>query len=218
MLQRFSNFIFLPIVLGLAYFLLSLFVFITFTRSLLTNELAGFDQLIINIVRSDLSPTLTGVMSVISFFGSPSFIIGAIIGGLVYCIFIKKVHWLAVQLLVISASSWLLNKCLKDYFQRPRPLWPLAEAIGYSYPSGHAMVSISFYGFLIYLGLTKIIKPKLRLFVVAFLAILILLIGISRIYLGVHYPSDVGAGFAAGGSWLVVCVLVLNACQKKFSR
>ncbi|MCK9906483.1 phosphatase PAP2 family protein, partial [Frankia sp. Cpl3] len=90
----------------------------------------------------------------------------------------------------------------------------LVEAGSYSFPSGHAMVSAAFYGmlgYLIWLNLRQRTKPAW--YVVALTVLLIVAIGISRVYLGVHFPSDVIAGFAAGSIWLTACIFGLHAIR-----
>ena len=83
-------------------------------------------------------------------------------------------------------------------------------ADGFSFPSGHSMGSMTYYGFLIYLVLRSKRKPYSKLSLGILFCLVILLIGISRIYLGVHYPSDVLAGYMAGGVWLVICISLLE--------
>ena len=100
-----------------------------------------------------------------------------------------------------------MNIVLKQIVQRPRPTeYRIVNETGYSFPSGHSMVSMAFYGFLIYL-IYKYVKNKyLKIGLITFLSILIISIGISRIYLGVHYTSDVMAGFCISVSYLVLYV------------
>lgn len=91
----------------------------------------------------------------------------------------------------------------KNLFQRDRPDHPLVNGItNYSFPSGHAMMSIAFYGLLIWLLGRHLRQHKIQELVIGFLILLILLIGFSRIYLRVHYPSDVIAGYSFGIGWL----------------
>lgn len=120
------------------------------------------------------------------------------------------------MLAVSLAGGWLLNTVLKEVFHRTRPdIEHLVAAGGYSFPSGHAMIATAFYGmlgYLIWLNLKRRDKPAWYVMVLTF--ILVVAIGTSRIYLGVHFPSDVIAGFAAGGVWLVACVLAFGAAGR----
>ncbi len=104
-----------------------------------------------------------------------------------------------------------LNITLKNILQRHRPTdYRIIDETGYSFPSGHSMISMAFYGFIIYL-IYKYIKNKyLKSTLIIFLSILIILIGISRIYLGVHYTSDVLAGFLISISYLVIYISTIN--------
>ena len=103
------------------------------------------------------------------------------------------------------AISTLLNQILKHIVQRPRPIeFRIIDENGYSFPSGHSMVSAAFYGFLIYLIYKNIKNKYLKWGLITILSLLIIFIGISRIYLGVHYTSDVLAGFLISISYLII--------------
>jgi undecaprenyl-diphosphatase len=112
----------------------------------------------------------------------------------------------------------LLMFLLKQIFGRQRPDIPLLrEAHGLSFPSGHALMSVTFYGLLIYLVWEYVSHRFLKWLLMVLLVLLILMIGFTRIYLRVHYPSDVFAGFAMGFVWLVISLFVLRRIEK-FSR
>ncbi len=106
-----------------------------------------------------------------------------------------------------TLGAWLLNLGLKNIYARPRPAVPLIEETGYSYPSGHAMVGVVFYLSLAW-AISRGKRRSLRILIPLGAAFLALLIGLSRIYLGVHYPTDVLGGFAAGLGWLCLWKLV----------
>ena len=105
----------------------------------------------------------------------------------------------------------ILNQLIKRILQRPRPTeYRIIEETGYSFPSGHSMVSMAFYGYLIYL-IYKYVKNKyLKWISIVLLSILICSIGVSRIYLGVHYTSDVLGGFLLSISYLVIYISAVN--------
>ena len=109
------------------------------------------------------------------------------------------------------AIAWGVNSLLKNILQRPRPNeYRLIDESGYSFPSSHSMISMAFYGFIIYL-IYKYVKNKyLKWSLITLLSILIVSIGISRIYLGVHYTSDVLAGFFVAISYLVIYISIVN--------
>ena len=108
-------------------------------------------------------------------------------------------------------SIFILNQTLKLIFNRPRPEGNrLIEASGYSFPSGHSMVSMAFYGLLIYLAYKKIKNRKLKYIICVLLTLLILVIGVSRIYLGVHYATDVIGGFLISLAYLIIFTQVIK--------
>jgi undecaprenyl-diphosphatase len=111
----------------------------------------------------------------------------------------------------IAISSLVLMLLLKQLFQRKRPLSPLLKAAkGLSFPSGHAIMAVTFYGLLIYILQHSISNDLLKWLVTFFVIVLIVLIGFSRVYLRVHYASDVAAGFIIGLLWLLISLAVLN--------
>ena len=120
----------------------------------------------------------------------------------------KKIRLSIFSNLVIIT---ILNQLLKRILQRPRPTeYRIIEETGYSFPSGHSMISMAFYGYLIYL-IYKYVKNKyIKLISIILLSILICVIGISRIYLGVHYTSDVLGGFLISISYLIIYISVVN--------
>ena len=116
----------------------------------------------------------------------------------------KKVSILILLNLIISTT---LNQVLKFIIQRPRPTeFRIIDEKGYSFPSGHSMVSAAFYGFLIYLIYKNIKNKYLKWGLITLLSCIVLLIGTSRIYLGVHYTSDVIAGFLISISYLIIFI------------
>lgn len=103
------------------------------------------------------------------------------------------------------AIQTILNLTIKNIFQRPRPLkYRLIEETGYSFPSGHSMASMAFYGFIIYLIYKNVKNRYIKWTTIVFLSLLIVSIGFSRIYLGVHYTSDVLGGFLLTIAYLIV--------------
>ena len=104
-----------------------------------------------------------------------------------------------------------LNQILKHILQRPRPTeFRIIEETGYSFPSGHSMVSAAYYGFIIYLIYKMVENKKIKWTLITILSLLVISIGISRIYLGVHYTSDVIAGFLISISFLVIYTSIVS--------
>lgn len=168
-----------------------------------------YDDLIINIVRN-ISESKTTFYKSITFFASPYFLVS--ISVILLIVLKDKLVALMVPInLVVSAL--LNNIVLKLIFKRARPLDMLVEESGYSFPSGHSFVSIAFYGFLIYLIINSELKKQTKVVLSMVLASLISLIGISRIYLGVHYPSDVTAGFIGGTIYLMIFIEIVKVVK-----
>lgn len=123
---------------------------------------------------------------------------------------------LSIALNLIVAT--IINTSLKNILQRPRPTqYRLIDETGFSFPSGHSMVSMSFYGFLIYLIFKYIKNKKIKIISITLLSILILSIGASRIYLGVHYTSDVLGGYLLGVSYLIIYTSLMGKFLEKES-
>ena len=119
---------------------------------------------------------------------------------------------------MIALGGLLLMFFLKQFFNRPRPLVPLLEPVkGLSFPSGHALMSMSFYGLIIFLVWENITNRFWKWFLTTLLLLFILLIGFSRIYLRLHYFSDVMAGFAAGIIWLSLSIWSVRRMEQ-YSR
>ncbi|WP_437983396.1 phosphatase PAP2 family protein [Sorangium sp. So ce117] len=127
---------------------------------------------------------------------------------------------LAVGWLFALAGGGLLNFALKALFARPRPTFadPLAVAAGWSFPSGHSMGTFVAFGMLSYLGLLLLRTLRARLALVALALGWTVAMGFSRMYLGVHYLSDVLAGFAAGTVWLAVCISGIEVARRRPGR
>ena len=163
-----------------------------------------YDNLVIDNYITNLfkykNDLLTNFMKIITLFGSAYVIVPCCII-LLFALKNKKNKILMTSNLVIIT---LLNQLLKCVFRRLRPINGIISESGYSFPSGHSMVSMAFYGFLIYLLYKSNFKYK-NIFI-GLLIVLILLIGISRIYLGVHYPTDVFGGFLLSISYLLLFI------------
>lgn len=206
----FGNYLIGGLVLGIGF----MFIFAKLAEEMLESELKLFDEIAYNIVRLISSPLTTNIMKEITQMGSPEVMIFLALVVWLYLAKIKNHFWDSNMVIIALAGSWLMNELLKWIFQRNRPeILRLVKATGYSFPSGHAMVSFAFYGMLAYLMWINLGNRKSRYFFTFIFLFLIFAIGLSRIYLGVHYLSDVLAGFAAGGIWLVGCILALQAIR-----
>lgn len=202
----------LLVVLFFFFGALALFVFIA--RMVFIKDKATLDTKIFEYLSGYVSNLNTDVMQVLSFFGSHYFLIPANVVLILYFLFIRKERWYSIKVPVISLSSLLLMSVLKQFFHRERPLVPLLQAAkGMSFPSGHSLMSATFYGLLIYLVWRNIKNPTARWLLTITLLLLIFFIGLSRIYLRVHYPTDVIAGFSLGFVWLVLSISILNKME-----
>lgn len=170
-----------------------------FNKEIMYGDIIGY-KLISTFLISDF---VTPIAKFITNFGGAIFLS---IATVMLFLFIKnkKIGLSIISNIVIIA---VLNQLLKRLLQRPRPTeFRIVEETGYSFPSGHSMVSMAFYGYLIYLIYRYIKNKYVKWILITILSILICLIGISRIYLGVHYTSDVLGGFLLSISYLVVYI------------
>lgn len=118
-------------------------------------------------------------------------------------------------LLVATAGGGALTMLLKEIFERARPGYHLLQAPGYSFPSGHSSISMCLFGSLAYLLYKSAIPRWHKILGIATCGLLILAIGFSRLYLGVHFPSDVIAGYVAGGIWLTGCLFAYRNLSRQ---
>lgn len=171
-------------------------------EDVMDKDIMTFDETGYSIVSKYLiTDTLTPIAKIITFFGSAYWLIGLSI----FLLLIIKNKKIGISISINLGLAVLTNFLLKQILQRPRPIGHrIIDESGYSLPSGHSMVSMAFYGFLIYLVYKRIENKHLKSFLIALLLVLIINIGISRIYLGVHYTSDVIAGFLVAISYLII--------------
>lgn len=168
----------------------------------------AFDLLIMNKISSLRHPVLDSIFQFITFWGSPKAFIS--LGLIILVLLIYKRNILgAIYLNLCLIVTWLVMSFLKDFFARPRPSGEaLTIATGMSFPSGHSMLSIAFYGFLAYLLAQRVRSEKIRQLIWLISSIFIFLIGVSRIYLNVHYPTDIIAGFLFGALFLIAFIKI----------
>ncbi|MBK0402047.1 phosphatase PAP2 family protein [Adhaeribacter sp. BT258] len=209
----------LELFLILALFLGSIIMFLFLASKIRGGGEVKFDKLAFDFMDSLSSPAVTDFMIFMSFLGDAPFITGSAILLIVYFLFIKKHRWYSVKVPVIAVGSISLNLITKFFFHRERPIIPhLVEASGLSFPSGHSMVSASFYGLLIYLSWHNIENRRLYYFLTGLLILTIILIGCSRVYLHVHYATDVIAGFSAGFLWVILGLYGLRKLERYSKR
>jgi len=174
-----------------------------FNKEIMQGDIIGY-KIISTFLISDF---VTPIAKFITNFGGAIFLSIATIA-LLLLIKNKKIGLSIFSNIVIIT---ILNQLLKRILRRPRPTeFRIVEETGYSFPSGHSMVSMAFYGYLIYLIYRYIKNKYIKWLLIVLLSILICLIGISRIYLGVHYTSDVLGGFLLSISYLVVYISLIK--------
>lgn len=184
-----------------------IFIFLNLSLYSFDKEIIIFDNLIISLMTAFHTDFLTQIMLGISFLGAQLIIF---LTPLIFIILIlQKQKRAAIYFSALVVTSYLLNFLLKLIYQRPRPTSHLAANLfSYSFPSGHSMVALTFYAVIIYLILPLLKNKTLTKPIIISLTFLILLIGLSRIYLGVHYPSDVLAGYSAGLALLTTSLML----------
>ena len=174
-----------------------------FHKEIMSGDIIGY-----NIISKFLiSDFITPIAKFITNFGGAIFLIVLT----VFLFLVIKNRKIGVSIFSNLVIITVLNQLLKRILQRPRPTeFRIIEETGYSFPSGHSMISMAFYGYLIYL-IYKYVKNKyVKWISIVLLGILICSIGISRIYLGVHYTSDVLGGFLISVSYLVIYISAVN--------
>lgn len=185
----------------------SLFIFGKLADKVIDKEVIFFDSIITNFIYQLRSPQMTEIMKGITFFGGEVFLGGAIVLTILV-LFAKSYKKDAFIFSFILFFGIGLNLLLKNLFDRPRPHFlPLVHESSYSFPSGHSMNSFIFYMAVSYFIFRNTRNKKLGLWLSCIAGLLVLAIGFSRVYLGVHYPSDVLAGFAAGLLWFTIVLL-----------
>jgi membrane-associated phospholipid phosphatase len=149
--------------------------------------------------------------------GNPEVVVVVVMLALSWCLWQRQ--WRSgATLLFACLGTLMLNQGMKLVFARPRPLlWPrLIPEVSYGFPSGHALGSLVLYGFLAYLLARR--YPRKARSVYGAAVMLIAAIGLSRLYLGVHYPTDILAGYAVGWLWLSICIVTLKTHRDKSAK
>ncbi len=170
-------------------------------------EAFSLDRSLLLSIHQFATPQLDGVMLFITALGDPPTVIA---------IFISTIAWLGmkrrytdgIRFIIACAGGILLNQVMKLFFAKPRPeLWTrLISETSFSFPSGHAVGSMVVYGFIAYILVREL--PIYRRYIYAAASLLIIAIGFSRLYLGVHYPTDIIAGYGVGILWLTTCLKI----------
>lgn len=182
--------------------------FNVFSQKIISADIAGH-----NIIQTQFkSDAATKIAKTITSFGSA---ISLIIISIILLLIIKNKK-IGIAIITNLGLQSVLNLILKNILKRPRPEgYNLINETGFSFPSGHSMASMAFYGFLIYLIYKNIENKYIKWTLIIFLGILIIAIGASRIYLGVHYTSDVLAGFLVSLAYLILYTSIVSKVTQK---
>ena len=196
--------------------LITLVGFGSMTLLIKDNDIVLFDEIIISFIQNLETPFLTATMNFFSYIGSGSFINIIVVLGVVILYFVLHYRSEILLFIFVLIGSHYIFRFLKEIFHRARPdLHRLIEIGGYSFPSGHATNAMTVYGILSFLSWRHIPTSWGRKLLILFSTIMILTIGFSRIYLGVHYPSDVLGGYFAGAFWLSVSIWCFQFVKEK---
>lgn len=199
-----------------------IFLFVLFLNfgSHIKNSTGGiyFDKKIISHVHTLVTPEVRKVMIFISFLGSAKFYIPVCI--LLLYFFIKRKQYInSITLINAVLGSAIINFLAKNLYGRVRPeeFFQIKET-GFSFPSGHSMVAISSYFILTYLLFRNKSWDKLKIITWILSIVLVVLIGFSRIYLGVHWPTDVIGGFSLGFIWVYINIIIIEVLNNKYKK
>lgn len=204
--------IFLEILVGGMLSILSFLFFVKMAKDVLAQERIFIDTFISHIIYSFRTPALTEVMHFFSFIGGEFVVFASIF---VTIVLIVKGYWRdAAGFSFAIFMGYVLNTVIKFFLKVPRPtIDPLYIETFYSFPSGHSMNAFIFYASLSYLVFHFTRKKRLTMSVASISTLLIFCVGFSRVYLGVHYPTDVIAGYIAGFWWFVTVILLDKTLQ-----
>ena len=195
--------------------ILCLFLFLYIIKLINADSISTFDNFIYNHVKKLINPNTTKFFKIVTELGNYTVMIPIII---IFYLFNKDKsfnRYFTINLISVFASNFIV----KSIIRRDRPIdINLIIENGFSFPSGHSMVSFAFYSFLIYYLYHTELKKPLKYSLMALLGFIILLIGLSRIYLGVHYASDVIGGFLLAFIYLVIYIKFIYKREKKANK
>lgn len=194
---------------------LGLLLFFYLVRLINANTISVLDNYIYNIIKGFISPKMTPIVKFITEFGNYTVMIPVII---LFYLFNKDKsfnRYFTINLVAIFTSNFIV----KNIIRRDRPIdINLIIENGFSFPSGHSMVSFAFYGFIIYYVYCSHLSKLEKTIIISILTLLVLMIGLSRIYLGVHYASDVIGGFVLALVYLIIFIKYIYKREKNLKE
>ncbi len=196
-------------------FIVCIALLIVLIRQLFLPTQPAFDQQTFDYLSGYVSNANTKIMEFFTVLGSHQFLIPAFLLFFAWYYFIRKNRWYFIKIVTIAVSNLLLLFSLKFFFNRPRPLVPLLKEVpGLSFPSGHAFMGLTFFGLIIYIVYREASNKWVKWITIITLVFIILMVGLSRVYLRVHYASDVIAGYCFGIISLVILLTMLKQIEK----
>jgi undecaprenyl-diphosphatase len=179
-----------------------------------------FDRTVLLWMHARQMPVLTGTAHVLAWMGSPTVIIAIAVLGMIAGFADRTIRGAAWTFPIAAIGAGVIIQCVKLAVHRTRPdlFRPLLHEQGYSFPSGHSLIAIVIYGLIGYfaLGLTRSLPGRIAIVTVT--TLIVLAIGVSRVYVGVHYPTDVLAGWSGGAPWLVVCIGLHEVMVRRWNK
>ena len=211
-----AGFLGLDLTIGASILIGASWIFGKISEDVVTGDpLTVVDREIAVWLHLHVTPTLTEALKFISLLASWPVVTGICLFMALYIVRERSRYHLLALLLTIPIGM-VMNAMLKYAFHRSRPVWddPILMIGSFSFPSGHAMAATLLYGFLAAYAVRKVRAWQWRVLAVLAAGLLIGLISFSRLYLGVHYLSDVLAGMAAGAAWLALCLIAVGALRR----
>jgi undecaprenyl-diphosphatase len=201
-------------VVGLVSCLLVLWLVAQLSEEILEREDFAFNTVFLDWLHQFTNPTLDRLMLAITYLGDPPIVVPLFLT-VFLTLWLRRYRQEAQIFLIASLGAFILNNALKLFFRNPRPvLWiRLITETSYSFPSGHALGSMVLYGMIAFLLARHFPKRAIWFYGVA--AVLTGAIGFSRLYLGVHWVTDVVGGWGMGFLWLMICITMLRLKQPK---
>ena len=178
------------------------------------DDLARWDEAAHDVLYDTFGASRDGGRFV-TWFGNSNTIVGLVVA-VVLGLGLRRMYWAAFRVVFASGVGGAVIYGLKAFFARQRPVEQVIEATGYSFPSGHAFASTVFYGMMIYLTWRLTERRGLRALAAVVFTLMVVAVGLSRVYLNVHFLTDVVAGWLGGVAWLVASLLLVDVVETRF--
>ena len=182
--------------------------------------ITAMDHDLLLLFHRHTTPFLTSLAQVLADLGEPKLIVAIGLSAALIGYFYRPVRGAAWTMPIAIIGSGILIQSIKITFRRARPdiFTPLLHETGYSFPSGHSLISIVVYGLLGYFAMHLVSRRWAKVVIGTLTVLLVIAIGLSRVYVGVHYPSDVLAGWSLGFPWLVGCLGLHERLARHYSQ